>query len=55
MKCEHMSTRARGKCLSCQFWHQTVNADLKLKVEGAGGGENGSEMSTNLETWESLE
>lgn len=29
-----MTTRARGKLLSSQCWHWTVNADLKLGVEG---------------------
>lgn len=47
-----MPTRARGKLLSCQFWHWTVNADLKLRVEWADGGKNESEMSTDLETSE---
>lgn len=48
MKCGLMPTRARGKLLSCQFWDQTVNADLKLRVKGVDGGKN--ETSTGLET-----
>lgn len=34
MKGERMTTRARGKLLPSQFWHWTVNAHLKLGVEG---------------------